>query len=427
MTVKEQAPPSSSDVQRLEERIAELEGKLENVTQSAHNDITHFKQQVMAGHSAYAKKTESHTKFIEGLSGAIDSHLKQDHRALQHIFNYIGDRFDYMRMDPFDILIVGEGFEHVTGGLVSIRNYYRQSLEEKNIKVHLLPTKEINKWDAWILSRKAKYLIVNSLGTLYQRSTFSLLDSFKETWIYLHETDWTIRAFEEVDNIKYERFRKIAPKHGFLCVSKKQEQYLKDRFGITKTHVIGECSAPFRIPPREELIKKQKANQPANILMIGSIQRRKGASFYSLTAEMAFKQQKSWIFSWIGPGPVDNVYMSQGVKWLGVQKDEQLNRSLREADVFFLSSIDDPFPLCVLEAIREGKRIVVYRDVGSTEIIEGLPGCAIYDEHTPEAALAAIDKVLSEEVDLDAYEEICQKYVDTKVFYHRINEVLGLE
>jgi hypothetical protein len=83
---------------------------------------------------------------------------------------------------------------------------------------------------------------------------------------------------------------------------------------------------------------------------------------------------------------------------------------LRRADVQLLSSEDDPFPLTSLEALQMEKRVVVYRRTGTSEAVDGIAGCGVYEQHTPEAAFAALRKAVETPLDVAAVRRLNERF-----------------
>ncbi|SER37586.1 Glycosyl transferases group 1 [Streptomyces sp. yr375] len=105
---------------------------------------------------------------------------------------------------------------------------------------------------------------------------------------------------------------------------------------------------------------------------------------------------------------------------------DRVREELAASDVFFLSSVDDPMPLSVVEAVQQRLRTVTYHRVGSREVLEGVAGYRSFAEYTPEAALDALRRVLDEEVSETDYRDV-QELFDIPAFAARMTAALGLE
>jgi hypothetical protein len=96
---------------------------------------------------------------------------------------------------------------------------------------------------------------------------------------------------------------------------------------------------------------------------------------------------------------------AESVEWLGALPRHRVRRELADPDVFFLSSVDDPMPLSVVEAVQQRLRVVTFDKVGSRELLGGVRGYRSFGEYTPEAAFTALDEVLREQVSEEDYQE----------------------
>ncbi len=116
--------------------------------------------------------------------------------------------------------------------------------------------------------------------------------------------------------------------------------------------------------------------------------------------------------------------MSSKVTWWGQLDDAR--PLVAQADLFLLSSVDDPFPLACLEALALMKPCVVYKGTGVSEILEGVGGCRVVSEHTPEAFFEALKAVMQESLDTEAVERINRDISSIESLYGRINRALQL-
>lgn len=258
--------------------------------------------------------------------------------------------------------------------------------------------------------------IVNSLSSFSSWSIIFFLLIKNNTKIYLHETQFTFDMFSKKNRLKYLFVKKILKTHHILCVSKQQENYLQKKFGSVKTTVVYECI--------EENSENLQLSDGLNILMVGTIQKRKGTSFFSELADYSKSNRRNWNFHWAGSGNSSGLYLSDNVNFLGHQSD--VKGLIRKSDIFFLSSIDDPFPLSCLEAISEYKKVIVYKDTGIAEIVDGLNGCDVYQKYDVESAYNAIEKVLDEKVDRESMKKINQSISSVESFSDRIDKIMDI-
>lgn len=228
-------------------------------------------------------------------------------------------------------------------------------------------------------------IIVNGLGTCLRWPVLVLCLLRKDVRIYPHETRYMIDQIRDESPRKYRLLARIMRRNPILCVSRLAERQYRERFQAQRTHVVYECPGSVETPPLDA--------DKVHIVMVGSINERKGADLFGRVADLAAVDRPDWRFHWVGAlATMQPIYQSPNVVWHG-----WLWNSLdlvRQCDLFFLSSIDDPCPLAALEALQLGKRCIAYRETGTAELIESLPGCAVFGDHQPEAALKALELAL---------------------------------
>ncbi|RDC64111.1 glycosyltransferase [Adhaeribacter pallidiroseus] len=264
---------------------------------------------------------------------------------------------------------------------------------------------------AFLFGRK---VIVNGLAafTIWDVLIFSYLKN--NTFFYLHEAESAINYFKTNFPLKFKIVKRILKNRPLICVSKWQAKYFQNVFHNNDIKILYETI--------ENIADIKLKTDRINIVMVGYFSERKGVSLFSNIADLAHQQGSNMQFHWVGNGPINNLYFSNNVNWLG-----ELSSPIdvvKQADIFLLTSIDDPFPLACLEALSLFKKLVVYKETGTAEIIEGLSGCAIYNDYNPTAALTAINKVLNETIDFYRIDNINKNYSSIESFHKRMQEIL---
>ncbi|MBU8547289.1 MULTISPECIES: glycosyltransferase [Roseomonadaceae] len=216
--------------------------------------------------------------------------------------------------------------------------------------------------------------------------------------IYLHETAWTLERFRQTAPDLWQGFARRLPTALLLCVSAAQARLLAGQYGATRCVVVGNAT---EVPRAAETLLPAPAGAHTAIAMLGTVQVRKGPALFGAVAERAARLALPWDFSWIGhdvqePGMPPP---SPAVRWAGRLEGAALAAELAAMDLLLLSSADDPMPLSVIEALALGKRVVAYAETGAAEAVAGLPGCAVFADYTPEAALAALQAALARPAD----------------------------
>lgn len=240
----------------------------------------------------------------------------------------------------------------------------------------------------WAAAVFAPRLLVNGLGTLTKWPMLLICLWRKDARIYLHETGYMLDEFKASSPYRYRIVSRILSRNPLLCVSKQAEEMYRQRFGNVRTHVVYECPGDVK-PPDLDPSKK-------NIVMVGSINERKGAELFSRVADLAAEKYPEWVFHWIGSkASMNKLYQSENVTWHGWQWNPR--EFVYQCDLFFLSSIDDPCPLAALEAIHMGKPCVAFSGTGTAELISDLKNCEVFLKHCENTAIDAIAKCLSDQ------------------------------
>jgi glycosyltransferase involved in cell wall biosynthesis len=232
----------------------------------------------------------------------------------------------------------------------------------------------------------APKLLVNGLGTLARWHVLMICLMRKDVRIYLHETGYILDQFQRQSPLRYRFVSKILRHNPVLCVSKQAEAHYRERFGSTHTHVVYECPGDVEPLPLDQ--------SKTHIVMVGSINERKGVELFSQVADLASEAHPDWQFHWIGSkATTSQLYQSPKVLWHGWQWNPR--DIVGKCDVFFLSSIDDPCPLAALEALHMGIRCVAFHGTGTAELIHGIPGCEVFSDYNQNDAFVALKKSIA--------------------------------
>jgi|GEM_PF-4912818 len=326
-----------------------------------------------------------------------------------------------------DILIVCHEVSSMTGVHRPIMLYMKE-MEQRGTKVGLL---DLSHWDKSRVADKiipsAPVTIINSIAAIQWKSIRSFLGKNPaNTWIYLHETAWTIEKFKFTNPEDFSFLEKCAPTLSMLAVSDAQKNLMKSRFGAKRIDVIRNVTPNANMNFKNVRSYDEKMFPPS-IIMVGTIQARKGAELFSLVADLAAEKKRPWKFCWIGHATNDDLYLSEQVEWVGVRKGDDLLEEYRKSSLFFLPSRDDPFPLSVIEAMSFGIKLVTYNKVGSAEIMGGLDGCITFSEYSAASAFQAIDHAMNEDADQQEIFERARPYADPSNFAEVLNKSIGFE
>lgn len=262
----------------------------------------------------------------------------------------------------------------------------------------------------------APRLLINGLGS-FQRWEAILIGLLRrDAFVYLHETAYMLDRFQQEFPFRYRFLRRILMRNPILAVSEQAAALYRDRFGSKNVSIIYEC-----LPSQPVITAK---GEKTRICMVGTIDERKGASFFSRLADLAAERGLPWEFHWIGSkGSREPCYLSTNVTWWGWMDNPR--EFVKTSDLFFLASVDDPFPLACLEALQDQVRSVAYAGTGVSEILIKIPGCGIFPDYREEDALAAIQSSLATSLDTAALQTLMKDLIEVSAFQKRMDLLLS--
>lgn len=273
------------------------------------------------------------------------------------------------------------------------------------------------------------FVIINSISPLFtHEGMIELAQALgpKKVAIYLHETQWIFEKLQREQPERFQKFIEALPSLNLLCVSQMQRDWLRVEYGVKNSALIHEVTTLIETVPETAFSARLDPRAPLSIVMAGTLQPRKGTSLFSKVADLAHEAGLPWKFSWAGKQVCkdEEIYKSSRVAWLGNLDNAAMSKFVLGADVFFLSSEDDPFPLCVLEALQAQKRAVVYQKTGVSELLaeKNAPGI-VFDAYTPQAAFAAIKEVVNLPCSHESFSAINQN-LSLAAFTSRLHEAI---
>lgn len=235
-------------------------------------------------------------------------------------------------------------------------------------------------------------LVINGLHCFDHQQTLDLLAARSAPSVaYLHEGRTQFAAFERRDKGLFRESLDLLAAMTVLASSRAQAAQLES-FGITPKDIVYNCfrsagALPSRLP--------RKRGHGTRVLMVGSLQARKGVELF-VGCSRAFESAE---FLWIGAGP--RPADPGTVAFLGPLPPGEIRDHLTAADALLLTSTDDPFPLIAGEALAAGCRVVCSTDIGTAELIGGIRGCGTFAERDVEGTLDTLRRTLASDLDED--------------------------
>lgn len=319
------------------------------------------------------------------------------------------------RYASYRYVLVGADFNSEGGAWRSIHAFYKH-LEEAGESVLLIDLRRRDGWKQWFCAVLfSPRIVVNGMAAVERWRVLLGLVLRRDVAIYLHDTAYMLDSFQQSKPLRYRLLAYLLRSRRVLCVSEQMEELYRQRFGCSRTGVVYEVTESEPNPVLEP--------SKVHIVMVGSLNRRKGYPLFVRTAALAAERGLPWLFHWVGGlGESDLAPVSSVICWWG-WRDSALPLVV-QADVFFLSSVDDPQPLACLEALALRKRVVAFAGTGSSEVIADLAGCRVFDQHQPEAAVVALQEALEEEPELERHLERVSRYAGVNAFEERLELAL---
>lgn len=215
--------------------------------------------------------------------------------------------------------------------------------------------------------------------------------------LHVHELSKVIRNDED-------GFRRLQSRaSSFIAVSERVKDCLVDEFGCDerKIHLSNAFIRPQAYHDSDVAVFKQAARDALGlgrddfvIIGCGTVYWRKGPDLFLEAAIKLLESGtvRSLKFVWIGDGPdfetlraaAAAAHVQEHVSFIGFRADA--NRLLAAADIFFMSSREDPFPLVCLESAHFAIPIVYFRDAtGISEFTRDDAGIGVSFGDTTEA------------------------------------------
>ncbi|MFC8394370.1 glycosyltransferase family 4 protein [Streptomyces sp. NPDC057238] len=330
---------------------------------------------------------------------------------------------------PRSMAVVGLGFGYTTGVAIPVLTYTQALLAQSPVDVRYLDLSAYCRTeDVLDALGDTDVVLVNSLAPLWRSALGNelvdeLVSAGRKVFLYAHETEHVMAYEAEHHTLRHKEMLRLLPRVRVLCVSSAQADMFRG-LGVTAPVVVYNT-----VPQDSHRVRARPTpgGQP-RIVMVGSMQDRKGLDLFSRVAELAHAKGLPWRFAWIGhrtPRIASSTLVSDRVTWMGALSRARVREELAASDVFFLSSVDDPMPLSVVEAVQQRLRVITYGRVGSREVLDGVPGYRSFSEYTPQAAFDALRSVLAERVSEDDYREV-EELFDIPAFTARMTTALGL-
>ena len=195
---------------------------------------------------------------------------------------------------------------------------------------------------------------------------------------HVHATEFD-RTGENVNQRVYDTERRgMHLAEVVIAVSHRTRRMLIDRYGVPadKVRVVHNGIEPNKA--KTVAYPSRPVRRCKQVLFLGRLTRQKGPGFFVRAAEKVLEQLDDVRFvvaGWgdLAPQMVEEVAargLGQKMLFAGFLRGADVDRAFREADVYVMPSVSEPFGLTALEAIRNGTPVVISRSSGVAEVLE---------------------------------------------------------
>lgn len=167
-----------------------------------------------------------------------------------------------------------------------------------------------------------------------------------------------------------------------IAVSKLTKDILTSSYGIApeKIHVVHNGIDIYEYPPIDaDETKVHKLKEAGNkiVLFVGRITLQKGPDYFLKAAKKVLEFYPNVYFVIAGSGDMEHQIINEAARlgisdrvlFAGFLRGEELNRIYRDADLFVMSSVSEPFGITALESVVNGTPVLVSKQSGVKETL----------------------------------------------------------
>lgn len=213
----------------------------------------------------------------------------------------------------------------------------------------------------------------------FKASVFAKRLSKKPLVVHIHATEYDRSAGHPNPVVlDYERFG-LENADKIIAVSNFTKQTIINNYKIppSKISVVHNAIEQNEKNAEISFLDKQTEDDPS-VLFLGRLTVAKGADYLLRSAQKVVKVIPNTKFVFVGKGEMikELINMSidlgitENVIFTGWLNHEQVDNAYKQADLFVMPSITEPFGLTALEAMRNGTPVLISRQSGVSEVIQ---------------------------------------------------------
>ncbi|MFQ5492797.1 MAG: glycosyltransferase family 4 protein [Candidatus Dojkabacteria bacterium] len=230
------------------------------------------------------------------------------------------------------------------------------------------------------IARKVKHDVIHAHDWMtFKAAANAKSVSGKPLVVHIHATEFE-RTADNPDPIIYEYERsgmEVADK--VIAVSEKTKKKIAYHYGIPrkKIEVVHNAVDESKKVKTKPILTPGLKRVVPTVLFLARLAPSKGADFLLRAAKKVLSINKDVQFVFVGKGSMKEelvdlsleLGINGNVIFPGFLENSRVDRAYRQADLFVMPSIAEPFGITALEAMRNGTPVLMSKQSGASEVV----------------------------------------------------------